>query len=156
MKKLDKQKIIKTFWEYYTYLGQLPFIGMPLFLFYYFIDNKIYVFHLLLFIGVLMWLWALTKFLFFKPRPKKQEYSNFIEKIKAGSFPSIHTTNTFSVFVFACMYMNIYGILGFGVYSVGIMYSRIYLKKHFWIDVFWWIFYVIFWLWVYQLILDLT
>jgi membrane-associated phospholipid phosphatase len=79
------------------------------------------------------------KYFWHKPRPNGQEYLNGFEKIDAGSFPSIHASRISFV----------YGALGFIEYELGaswvpfvclavilvVGYSRIFLQKHFLVDV---------------------
>ncbi len=79
---------------------------------------------------------SVIKIVFPKERPTGQTYSNLIEKIDAGSFPSLHASritlvyftllsNTDSIAIkAACVIVVILVIL-----------SRIRLKKHYWIDV---------------------
>ena len=79
---------------------------------------------------------SVIKIVFPKERPTGQAYSNLIEKIDAGSFPSLHASritlvyftllsNTDSIAIkAACVIVVILVIL-----------SRIRLKKHYWIDV---------------------
>ena len=80
-------------------------------------------------------IWTLIKIFFFKPRPNPMEYNNLIEKVLAGSFPSLHSTRTFVLFLFALYFTNYYVAFGFFLFWLLIAYSRVYLKKHFWIDI---------------------
>ena len=79
------------------------------------------------------------KFFFFKDRPNPMKYSNWKEKILAGSFPSLHSERTFLLFLFALYFTNYYVAFGFFLFWLLIAYSRVYLKKHFWIDILWWV-----------------
>ena len=79
------------------------------------------------------------KYLWHKPRPNGQEYGGRLEKIDAGSFPSIH----------AARISYVYGFLGLVHYWMGLLwvpavallvilavgYSRIFLQKHYFVDV---------------------
>lgn len=79
------------------------------------------------------------KFLWHKPRPNGQQYAGGLEKIDAGSFPSIH----------AARIAYVYGTLGMVHYWMGrywvllialsvivaVGYSRVFLQKHYFLDV---------------------
>jgi len=72
---------------------------------------------------------------YFRDRPQKQTYSNFLERIDASSFPSWHTARIVllaitAIFYFNNMLVNIISV----VLAVLVGYSRIYLKKHDWMD----------------------
>lgn len=79
---------------------------------------------------------SLIKLFFHKPRPTGQEYSNAIEKIDAGSFPSLHSSRITVVYltlfwhsdllVFQILFLLVIPIVGL---------SRIFLKKHYLTDV---------------------
>ncbi len=90
-----------------------------------------------LFLGMIITLigTVLIRMFYFKNRPHKQEHTNFIEKIDASSFPSLHTARI----VFLALIMTSYFKQGyltvFFVLLAGLVaYSRIYLKKHNWLD----------------------
>ena len=73
----------------------------------------------------------IIKIFYFKNRPRKYKYSNFIEKIDASSFPSVHSAR--SAFLAAVLtnyfkYFIISAILAASVILVA--YSRLVLKKH--------------------------
>ena len=78
---------------------------------------------------------SLIKLTFYKKRPNKQTYSNFIEKIDAGSFPSIHSARILliALAIYSLFSSITTGIIITLVLLVGM--SRIYLKKHYLIDV---------------------
>lgn len=80
------------------------------------------------------------KYIWHKPRPNQQQFTNAFEKIDAGSFPSIHASRIFLVYTYISYihwadlgnplvaYLAIPVILLVG-------YSRIFLMKHFLFDV---------------------
>src|SRR3989338_5966999 len=72
---------------------------------------------------------------YFRERPQKQTYSNFLERIDASSFPSWHTARIVFVAITAIFYFNnmLVNIISV-VLAVLVGYSRIYLKKHDWMD----------------------
>ena len=80
-------------------------------------------------------IWWAIKYFFFKERPNPMSYSNWIEKILAGSFPSLHSARTFSLFLLSCVFVNIYVSFLFLIFWFSISYSRVYLKKHYWVDI---------------------
>ncbi len=89
------------------------------------------------------------KFIYYKDRPKPQAYHNRRQKIDASSFPSIHTARAtiFMCFGLLLSYIlyhqhgqqmtmgNLILIITSLVFYLMIAYSRIILKKHFFIDV---------------------
>ncbi len=86
-----------------------------------------------LFVGIiLMYLVTIiTRLVYFKNRPDKFAYHNVIEKIDAASFPSLHAARTGFLSVFFVYYFNnmlISVILA--VLALGILFSRVYLRKH--------------------------
>ena len=78
------------------------------------------------------------KVLFFKRRPDNQQYSNLLQKFDASSFPSVHAMRAVSLGIVLCAYA---GSILFTIFTaliiLGVMYTRIRLKKHFLVDVFW-------------------
>ncbi|MBI4983109.1 phosphatase PAP2 family protein [Candidatus Woesearchaeota archaeon] len=79
---------------------------------------------------------VLIRELYFKSRPKKQEYHNLAERIDASSFPSLHTARIvfFSLTWIGFFNYNYYLIAFFTLITITVAYSRIYLKKHDWWD----------------------
>ncbi len=77
---------------------------------------------------------TVVRLVYFKPRPHKQVYKNWIEKINASSFPSWHSARVFYiVFVFIGV-SRVFDIVLLSLAGL-VAYSRIYLKKHDWCDV---------------------
>ena len=76
------------------------------------------------------------RLIYFKDRPQKRSFNNFISKIYASSFPSVHTTLTFFL-AFTLINYSDKMFFKFFVISLAalVSYSRIYLKKHDWKDV---------------------
>lgn len=79
---------------------------------------------------------SLIKIVFPKTRPNGQEYSNVIEKVDAGSFPSLHAARISLVYLTMFSYADllVYKLLFIIVIAV-VAVSRVNLKKHFWTDV---------------------
>ena len=91
----------------------------------------------LLFVGlvVIYFIIYLIRFIYFKERPDKQEHSNFLEKLEASSFPSLHAARTgflFATFVTSSNSISLLIVSGF-LYLL-VLYSRYYLKKHHFVD----------------------
>ena len=67
----------------------------------------------------------------FKNRPKKIKYDSYIGKLDAASFPSLHASRTGFLAIFLINYFHKLPItLVFGIIALGVLYSRIYLRKH--------------------------
>ena len=79
---------------------------------------------------------SVIKIIFPKKRPNKQTYNNLIEKIDAGSFPSIHASRI--TLTYLTLFSNT-DIISIKIASILIILlviiSRVLLKKHFIIDV---------------------
>lgn len=79
---------------------------------------------------------SVIKIVFPKKRPDGQTYSGLLEKIDAGSFPSLHASRI--TLVYLTLFSNSDNIViqvVFILVIVLVLFSRILLKKHFWIDV---------------------
>jgi len=79
---------------------------------------------------------VLIRIFYFKPRPKKEDYSNLLEKIDASAFPSLHTARiVFLAILFSVHFANQYLTILCIIVAILVAYSRIYLQKHDWIDI---------------------
>src|SRR3989344_1752943 len=79
---------------------------------------------------------VLIRIFYFKPRPKKEDYSNLLEKIDASAFPSLHTARiVFLAILFSVHFANPYLTILCIIVAILVAYSRIYLQKHDWIDI---------------------
>ena len=77
---------------------------------------------------------SLVKLLFYTPRPDRQSYDNLIEKIDAGSFPSIHCARVTMLAVVSSP------IGGAAIFLGGLLVlltgcSRWYIRRHHFIDI---------------------
>jgi len=77
---------------------------------------------------------SFVKYFFHKNRPLKQKFRNAFEKIDSGSFPSIHSSRTMFTYLFIAYNRPETLIIMLLLIAV-VGYSRIFLKKHFLIDV---------------------
>ena len=118
-----------------TSLGGFVFFGMVLLLY---LALQQWNLFLQLLIGVMltMIIVVLVRTVYFKNRPKKQNYRDFIERMDASSFPSWHTARiVFLSLQLAYFFNNLYVTLFTIFLAATVAYSRIYLKKHDWLDV---------------------
>lgn len=76
------------------------------------------------------------KALYFRERPKKEKYANALERIDASSFPSIHSARITALAIIFSLFFNktLFTALLI-ILAVCVFYSRIYLKKHRFIDI---------------------
>lgn len=79
---------------------------------------------------------SLIKIIFPKTRPNGQQYSNIIEKIDAGSFPSLHSSRIAVVYLSLFWNAEILWMQLLFLFIIPIvMFSRVALKKHFFVDI---------------------
>lgn len=79
---------------------------------------------------------VVVRIFYFKDRPKKQEFENFLERLDASSFPSLHTARTVAMVLILLNYMQNNAVTIFLLcFSALVIYSRVYLQKHDWEDV---------------------
>ena len=79
---------------------------------------------------------VMVRTFYFKDRPKKRNYSNYFERIEASSFPSLHSARVvFTIAVFVKYFNQIYATYFLIFMAALVCYSRIYLKKHDWVDI---------------------
>lgn len=104
-------------------------------IFLYFINSRASLILLTTFI-IIEIMGSLIKLIFNKIRPNKQRFTNILEKIDAGSFPSIHSTRVIlialSIYPLLSSTIALF-FLALVVILVGI--SRVVLKKHYVTDV---------------------
>ena len=86
-----------------------------------------------LFFGLLLAYFVTTSFriAYFKNRPEKQKYRNWLEKIDASSFPSLHSMRSVVLVVILTSYFsNIFLTLFFVAVAASVVATRILLKRH--------------------------
>jgi len=126
----DSFKQITSFGSYQGYL-----IYSIIFLLVGFIEEFVFLFTGL----ILLYVIAIPlRLLFFRERPIAKKYNNFIEKINASSFPSLHSARSVFLLLFFINFFNREILISiFLVVLVGlILYSRIYRGKHYLGDIF--------------------
>ena len=78
----------------------------------------------------------LIRVFYFKNRPEKQKYGNFVERIQASSFPSWHTARiVYLAIIISYLFSNNYLTILLIIIAGLVAYSRIYLKRHDYWDV---------------------
>lgn len=134
--KIDKfEKYLDVFFRDITSLGSFAF-HFFLILFLLALGNLILVWQLLFSFFFTLLATTVVRMFYFKDRPHKQSHANFIEKIDAASFPSLHTARTVAMVLIVLNTLQNHAVTAFLVaFSALIIYSRVYLKKHDWEDV---------------------
>jgi undecaprenyl-diphosphatase len=78
----------------------------------------------------------LIRFFYYKERPIKEKYTNFIERLESSSFPSLHSMRVSAMFVIFHFYFNNFWISTlFLTLAIAVFASRYSLKKHFLEDI---------------------
>ncbi len=79
---------------------------------------------------------GIIRIVYFKDRPNKESHSNFIERIDASSFPSIHAFRvSYILIVFSHAFQNLTATILIFTSAFLVCVSRIYLRKHDYVDV---------------------
>jgi len=79
---------------------------------------------------------AVLRLFYFKERPEKEDYFNLFTRINASSFPSLHAMSSmYTAVVLADAIKKPAASIFLVLVALAIAYSRIYLKKHYFIDV---------------------
>ena len=129
-------KAIKLNFYFYSFNPSLFYFIFKSVLFY--LNHSFQASILLFGIFIIYFLTFVIRIFYFKSRPKKVKYSNFIEKIDASSFPSVHAARTTFILLLLLVYFVRSFFLAGGLIFVAFLacYSRIYLMKHDKVDVF--------------------
>ena len=99
--------------------------------------NEIRIFKILL-IGLFLTyiISFVIRIFYFKNRQNKEKYTNFIMKIDASSFPSVHSMRAiFMAIIISKFFANPIMIIFLLLWALIVSYSRVYIKKHYWIDI---------------------
>ena len=72
---------------------------------------------------------------YYKDRPRKETHNNFLEKLDASSFPSIHSARSSFVFLVLYSLTNYPANLLFILLFLIVGFTRVLLKKYYIIDV---------------------
>jgi undecaprenyl-diphosphatase len=123
-----------TFWQCITFFG-LPFLYLFLISLFLVVNRPLALQLLVAIIAVEIICWSI-KIVYRKDRPVGQHRTTFIKNIDANSFPSIHVARvSVSAWLLFFFYHNALFFLIGAFLVVGVGYSRIFLKKHYLIDV---------------------
>ncbi len=113
-----------------TSFGALPFFLFVLALVFA-LDEVTFALRLFGFLLLAYAIVATIRFLHFKPRPKKEAYSNVFEKIDSSSFPSLHAVRATGLGLFFMeSFGSLYVTFLLFVFVFLICVSRLYLQKH--------------------------
>lgn len=99
--------------------------------------NQIRLFKILLLGFILSYLMSFViRLFYYKDRPNKEKYSNLLAKVDASSFPSVHSMRAiFLAIIFSQFFNNQYLSIFLILVALLVCYSRIYIKKHYLVDV---------------------
>ncbi len=133
---MQTKKFIDEFFRDITSLGGIYVYGIIALVLFIVGQNKL--FFQMLFGAFFSYIIAgAIRLIYFKHRPSKQQFTNIIERIDASSFPSIHAARaSFLVIIFSSALNSIIGNIFLFIVGIFICYSRIYLKKHDYADIF--------------------
>jgi membrane-associated phospholipid phosphatase len=129
------RKIIDDSWKEVSFFGGLFFyVFMAAFVFA--LGQKLLFLQLIVSFAITYALTLLIRFFYYKDRPFKEKYSNFIERLEASSFPSLHSMRVSAMFVILHFYLNnvLFSLLFLSI-ALAVFASRYYLKKHYPIDI---------------------
>jgi membrane-associated phospholipid phosphatase len=129
------KKLLDDVFRDLTSLGGGVFYGLILF-------SCLVSFNISLFIDILIGgvfsflVVILIRTFYFKNRPNKEKHKGYISKIVASSFPSLHSARAVFLGLVFYSYLSSYLLSLFViVMSLAVVYSRVYLKKHDFVDV---------------------
>lgn len=131
----------KSFWKYKfnDWIRDFTSLGNPLILLlvpFAVLGTQGIFYKLLIALCVNELICSLIKLFFHKPRPDGQAYKGILEKIDAGSFPSIHASRITLVYLTLFNYTNIIPLkIIFLLVIFVVTYSRVSLKRHYWNDI---------------------
>ncbi|MBI4895017.1 MAG: phosphatase PAP2 family protein [Candidatus Aenigmarchaeota archaeon] len=111
------------------------FGGMPLYLVVMFVFLIFKNYQILSYLGFgLVAAYIITVFfrvVYFKKRPEKQKYNNWLQKIDASSFPSLHAMRgALLAVIMASFFANIFLTILFVALATGVAVTRVFLKRH--------------------------
>jgi membrane-associated phospholipid phosphatase len=132
---MKKTNFIHSIMRDTTAFGGIVFFGFVIMLSIAFGENQLLI---SLFFGLFFSLavTVLIRLFYFKNRPNKQIYKNIIERMDASSFPSWHSARAvFLCLLFIDFFRKDSLSVFFVVFAALVLYSRIYLRKHDWLDV---------------------
>ena len=127
--------LVKKLFEEITFLGGIMFYLIVI-VYFYALGKDQYTKILITSLMVIYALTVLIRAVYFKKRPRAEQYRSFMEKIDASSFPSVHAARITVLFLlFSYTYQSYLAVIFGGIVVLAVCYSRIYLKKHYIIDI---------------------
>lgn len=129
-----KKSINNTIKEF-SLFGSLPFyVFIVLFLF--ILGYRVLSIKLILGLIFSYFLVFLIRWIYFKDRPKKEKYNNFLEKIDASSFPSLHSMRAVVLSgLISLKLVSLNTLILFGFMMLCVFLSRWHIKKHYLADI---------------------
>jgi membrane-associated phospholipid phosphatase len=134
-KQLMSKKILNQILDDFSFFGSLPFYVFMVIVTY-FLSNYELLLRLIytLLIGTIVVI--IVKNIHYKDRPQREEFTIFMEKMVASSFPSTHsTTITTLAIMFNLAYPNFWLLFISLIICVLVYLQRYISKKHFVIDI---------------------
>lgn len=79
---------------------------------------------------------GLIRAVYFKPRPKREEHRNWLEKLDASAFPSVHSMRAVLLYtILVVYYKDLLLSLILAVVALAVCASRVLIRKHDVVDV---------------------
>jgi membrane-associated phospholipid phosphatase len=125
---------VKEFFERFTDLGSLPAMGI--YGLFFLVTNTTIFFRLFLGIGLSFIIISCIRYFFYTHRPNEHvKPKDFFGIITKSSFPSLHAAyaTVFAILVGLSTTTNLF--IFFSALAIFIMYSRLFLEKHYFIDI---------------------
>lgn len=129
------KKYLKEGFTAVTALGTAYFYTIII-LFLFLTNNQKTALHLVVGLLICYTFVFIVRVFHFKERPEKEQHFNFITKLSASSFPSLHTMTVIYTVTVLSKLIQVKGIITLlFLLALLVSYSRIYLKKHYYVDV---------------------
>lgn len=129
------KKYIESLVHEFSFFGSLPFFAFAGLAF--LAMNRLQNFYEIAAAGILLYASvSIIRSIYFKDRPKKVGYGNFMEKIDASAFPSLHSAR--AAFLAAYVYLKFSNTAIFALAALAavlVFYSRMKMQKHYLSDV---------------------
>ncbi len=127
------QKHVTNFFRDITSMGGI-WVYLLFSLFIYLLVGKEVAQELVLTLVVTYVIAVLVRLVYFKERPSHEQHTTLLQRIDASAFPSIHAARASGAAFLIAVFLPQVKVLGVCV-AVLICLSRVYLRKHDWIDV---------------------
>jgi len=134
-KQFVSRKLIKILLDDFAFAGSVPFFLLVT-MWSYFVGNIVLFYRLLYGLIISFVVIIIVKGLHYKDRPRKEEFSTFMEKIVASSFPSVHSlivTGISTLLILSYPYPWVIAMTG--ILAILVYIQRYVSRKHFVIDI---------------------